>query len=73
MGPGRYLIFFLIKFPVNAVRIMSGDLFLTRVMTIFIYANILEIIYTYIYIYPHIYIYLQNGHIYKHGHNWGQK
>ena len=36
MGPRRYLIFFLMKFPSNAVRIMSGDAFLTRVMTIFI-------------------------------------
>ena len=44
MDLGRYLIFFLIKSPSNAVRIMSGDLFLTRVMTIFINVYILEII-----------------------------
>ena len=32
------------NFPSNAVRVMSGNLFLTRVMTIFINVYILEII-----------------------------
>ena len=35
-NPRRYLIFFSSNFPSNAVRIMSGDPFLTRVLTIFI-------------------------------------
>jgi len=33
---GRYLIFFSSNFLSNGVRIMSGDVFLTQVMTIFI-------------------------------------
>ena len=46
----------------NAVRIMSGDPFLSRVMTIFIDMTILDI-YTYIYIYIYIdtYIHIYNG------------
>ena len=40
------------NFPSNGVGIMSGDLFLTRVMTIFLNVTILEInVYVYIYIY----------------------
>ena len=42
--PGGISSFFSLNFPSNAVRIMSGDLFLTRVMTIFINVYILEII-----------------------------
>ena len=38
---GRISSFFSSNFPSNAVRIMSGDLFLTLVMTIFIKAYIL--------------------------------
>ena len=34
-GPGRYLIFFSFNFPSNAVRIMPGDRFVSRVMIIF--------------------------------------
>ena len=36
MGPGGISSFFSTNFPSNAVRIMSGDPFLSRVMTIFI-------------------------------------
>ena len=35
-APGGISSFFSLNFPSNAVRIMSGDQFLTRVMTIFI-------------------------------------
>ena len=42
--PGGISSFFSSNFPSNAVRIMFGDLFLIRVMTIFINVNILEII-----------------------------
>ena len=40
--PGGISSFFSFNFPSNGVRIMSGDLFLTRVMTIFINVTILE-------------------------------
>ena len=39
-APGGISSFFSSNFPSNAVRIMSGDPFLTRVMTIFIKTNI---------------------------------
>ena len=42
--PGGITSFFSSSFPSKAVRIMSGNLFLTRVMTIFINVYILEII-----------------------------
>ena len=42
-SPGGISSFFSSNFPSNAIRIMSGDLFLTRVMTIFINMNILDI------------------------------
>ena len=42
-APGGISSFFSSNFPSNGVRIMSGDLFLTRVMTIFKNVTILEI------------------------------
>ena len=48
--PGGISFFVSSNFPSHAVRIMSGDPFLTRVMTIFINVTILEIC-TNIYIY----------------------
>ena len=39
-APGSISSLFLSNFPSNAVRIMSGDLFLTRVMTILMKTNI---------------------------------
>ena len=41
--PGGISFCFSSNFPSNAVRIMSGDQFLSRVMTIFINVTILEI------------------------------
>ena len=38
--PGGISSFFSSTFPSNGIRIMSGDLFLTRVMTIFIKTHI---------------------------------
>ena len=40
-APGGISSFFSLNFPSNAVGIMSGDLFLTRVMTMLIKNNIL--------------------------------
>ena len=52
MGPGRYLIFFLIKFPVKwRQNHVWGPIF-SRVMTIFINVTILEII---------CYVYMREG------------
>ena len=42
-APGGISSFFSSNFPSNALRIMSGDLFLTPVMTIFIKVTILDI------------------------------
>ena len=53
--PGGISFFFSYNFPLNAVGIMSGDPFVSRVMTTFINVTILEIfIYRYI---GNLYIY----------------
>ena len=54
-APGGIPFFVSLNFPSNAVRIMSGDPFLTRVMTIFIKVTIWDI---YIYICKYIYMYI---------------
>ena len=66
--PGGISSFFTSNFHSNAVGIMSGDPFLTRVMTIFINMNILEIC---IYIYILIYIQGKGGR--KEGRKGGRK
>ena len=72
--PGGISFFFSSNFQSNGARIMSGDPFLSRVMIIFINVTILEINkYICIYISERASDNFQQVHIYKYGHDSGQK